>query len=70
MCLKAFVDSAGARDEAEARVRREPASAGPGETARVRFTLTDPAFSSGSAVVKLQLYDGRGKVLRVLRALR
>ena len=67
VCLKAFVDSAGARDEAAPRVRLEPTSAGPGETARVRFTLTDPAFSSGSAVVKLLLYDGRGKVLRVLR---
>ena len=67
VCLKAFVDSAGARDEAAPRVRLEPASAGPGKTARVRFTLTDPAFSSGSAVVKLLLYDRRGKVLRVLR---
>ena len=45
----------------------EPASARPGAGARVRFTLTDPAFSCGSAVVKLQLRDGRGRTLRELR---
>ncbi len=67
VCLKAFVDASGARDEAAPRVRLEPASASPHAGARVRFTLTDPAFSSGSAVVKLKLYDGRGGVLRVLR---
>jgi C1A family cysteine protease len=67
VCLKAFVDSSGRGDEAAPRVRLEPATAAPGKGARIRFTLTDPAFSSGSAVVKLKLYDGRGAVLRVLR---
>jgi hypothetical protein len=67
VCLKAFVDSAGERDEAPPRVHLEAATAAPGTGVRVRFTLTDPAFSSGSAVVKLQLRDGRGTVLRVLR---
>jgi C1A family cysteine protease len=67
VCLKAFVDSAGAGDEAAPRVRLEPATAPSAGGARVRFTLTDPAFSCGSAVVKLQLYDAGGRVLRVLR---
>ena len=67
VCLKAFVDSAGARDEAPPRVRLEPASARPGAGTRVRFTLTDPAFSGGSAVVKLWLRDASGQVLRKLR---
>ena len=67
VCLKAFVDSAGARDEAPPRVRLEPASAPPGAGTRVRFTLTDPAFSAGSAVVKLWLRDASGLVLRKLR---
>jgi C1A family cysteine protease len=67
VCLKAFVDAPGARDTAAPRVRLEPADAAPGKGVRVRFTLTDPPFSSGSAVVKLQVYDGRGKMLRVQR---
>ena len=67
VCLKAFVDSAGARDTAAPRVRLEPATARPGAGARIRFTLTDPAFSSGSAVVKLWLRDAGGRVLRQLR---
>ncbi len=67
VCLKAFVESAGARDEAAPRVRLEPASAAPRTAARVRFKLTDPAFSGGSAVVKLRLYDARGRLLRALR---
>jgi C1A family cysteine protease len=67
VCLKAFVDAAGARDTAAPRVHLEPADAAAGKGARVRFTLTDPPFSSGSAVVKLQVYDGRGKMLRVQR---
>ena len=67
VCLKAFVDAAGAHDEAAPRVRLEPANARPGAGARVHFTLTDPAFSSGSAVVKLWLRDAAGHVLRRLR---
>jgi C1A family cysteine protease len=67
VCLKAFVDSAGARDGAAPRVRVEAATAAAGGIARVRFTLSDPAFSSGSAVVKLRLVDGRGKTWRSVR---
>ena len=33
----------------------------PGAGTRVRFTLTDPAFSAGSAVVKLWLRDASGR---------
>ena len=66
VCLKAFVDSDGARDAAAPRVRVEPATAAPGRTARVHFTLSDPAFSSGSAVVKLSLVGG-GKTWRAVR---
>jgi C1A family cysteine protease len=67
VCLKAFVDSAAEGDTAPPRVRLEPATARPGAGARVRFTLTDPAFSSGAAVIKLWLRDARGRVLRHLR---
>jgi C1A family cysteine protease len=67
VCLKAFVDTAGARDTAPPRVRLEPATARPGAGVRIRFTLTDPAFSSGSAVVKLWLRDASGRTLRTLR---
>ena len=67
VCLKAFVDSAGGGDGAAPRVALEGARAGRGGGVRVRFTLTDPAFSSGSAVVKLWLRDGSGRVLRTLR---
>jgi len=34
---------------------------------RARFTLTDPAFSSASAVVKLWLRDAAGNALRTIR---
>ncbi len=67
VCLKAFVDSSGATDTAPPRVRLEGTTAVPATGVRVRFTLTDPSFSSGSAVVKLWLRNGSGRVLRTLR---
>ena len=67
VCLKAFVDAAAGADGAPPRVLLEQASARPGQGARVRFTLTDPAFSSGSAVIKLWLRDASGRTLRELR---
>lgn len=67
VCLKAFVDSDGRGDVAAPRVRLEPASAARSATVRLRFTLTDPAFSCGSAVVKLWLRDPAGRTLRQLR---
>ena len=67
VCLKAFVDAAAGGDVAPPRVVLEPSSARPGAGARVQFTLSDPAFSAGSAVVKLGLRDSRGRLLRTLR---
>ncbi len=67
VCLKAFVDATAGGDDAPPRVLVEPASARPGAGARVRFMLTDPAFSCGSAVIKLQVRDGHGRTLRELR---
>ena len=67
VCLKAFVDSSGARDSAAPRVRLQPATASSGAGTRVRFTLTDPPFSSGSAVVSLRLVSASGTTLRALR---
>ena len=67
VCLKAFVDSSGPGDVAAPRVRLQPATASPGGGTRIRFTLTDPAFSSGSGVVKLRLVNQTGTTLRMLR---
>jgi len=67
VCLKAFVDSSGGGDVAAPRVRLEPATARPRAGTRVHFTLLDPAFSSGSAVIKLWLEAPNGHVLRQLR---
>ena len=67
VCLKAFVSAAAGKDDAAPRVALEPASARAGARSRVHFTLTDPAFSGGSAVIKLQLRDARGRALRELR---
>ncbi len=67
VCLKAFVDSSGTADSAAPRVALERAQTAPAALVRARFTLTDPAFSSGSAVVKLRLRDSAGNVLRQLR---
>jgi C1A family cysteine protease len=67
VCLKAFVDATAGGDDAPPRVVLEPTPVRPGAGARVRFTLTDPAFSAGSAVVKLGLLGPRGRLLRTLR---
>ena len=67
VCLKAFVDSPGAPDTASPRVRLQPVTTSPGAGARVGFILTDPAFSSGSGVVKLSLVGANSAALRSLR---
>jgi C1A family cysteine protease len=67
VCLKAFVDSPGPGDTAAPRVRLALATASPGGGTRVRFSLTDPAFSSGSGVVELRLVGAGGTTLRKLR---
>ncbi len=48
-------------------MRLEPATARPRGGTRIHFTLLDPAFSSGSAVIKLWLRAPDGHVLRRLR---
>jgi hypothetical protein len=67
VCLKAFVDSSGAADGAAPRVALARTRAGSARSVRVPFTLTDPAFSSGSAVVRLWLRDARGNAVRMIR---
>jgi len=67
VCLKAFVTSDAAGDRAAPTVTLEGAEARPGSTARVRFTVNDPPFSSGSAVVRLWLRDARGRTVRTAR---
>ena len=67
VCLKAFVTAAGLGDRAAPRVALAGAEARRGGPARLRFTLTDPDFSCGSAVVKLWLRDQRGSALRQIR---
>lgn len=67
VCLKAFVDSAGEGDVAEPRATVQDSEARRGGTARVRFTLSDPAFSSGSAVVRLTLRTRAGRIVKGAR---
>ena len=67
VCLKAFVSASGAADRAAPEVVLTGAAAPAGSTAHVRFTLTDPPFSCGSAVVKLWLRDRHGTTLRQAR---
>ena len=67
VCLKAFVSASGPADRAAPRVMLEGTDARRGTGARVRFTLTDPPFSCGSAVVRLWLRDARGRTLRYAR---
>jgi len=67
VCLKAFVTAAGAGDDAAPTVAIEPSTAARGGIARIRFTLVDPPFSCGSAVVKLWLRDRAGRTLRQVR---
>jgi C1A family cysteine protease len=67
VCLKAFVTATGPRDKAAPRVVLEGANARRRSSARVFFTLTDPPFSCGSAVVRLWLRDARGRTVRSAR---
>lgn len=67
VCLKAFVTSRGSRDNAAPRARLESTAVSLGRPTRIHFRLADPAFSCGSAVVKLWLRDTRGRTLRSIR---
>jgi C1A family cysteine protease len=64
VCLKAFVDDpAGKGDTARPRAIVRGGTVRPGATATVRWRLTDPAFSSASAVVVLSVRDRGGTLL-------
>ena len=63
VCLKAFVDSTGAGDTQPPQVAVGGGAVRRGGVAAVRWRLTDPAFSSASAIVVLKVRDARGTVL-------
>jgi len=63
VCLKAFVDSAGAGDTAPPRVTVAGGVVRRGAMARVPWRLEDPAFSSASAIVLLTVRDVAGNVV-------
>jgi hypothetical protein len=62
VCLKAFVAAEGAGDRRAPVVKVTPTSVRRGGTARVRYRVTDPAFSSASATVTLSVITGGGVV--------
>ncbi len=63
VCLKAFVDADGAGDTRPPHVDLAGGVVPPGATARIRWGLRDPAFSSASAVVVLTVRDAAGRVM-------
>jgi hypothetical protein len=63
VCLKAFVDSAGAGDTSPPRVDVSGGAVRRGAVARVPWRLEDPAFSSASAIVVLTVRDAAGDVV-------
>ncbi|MGE5228697.1 MAG: lectin like domain-containing protein [Deltaproteobacteria bacterium] len=63
VCLKAFVDAAGAADRRAPRVEVRGDVVGRGAQAVIRWRLTDPAFSSASAIVELSLRDAAGRLV-------
>lgn len=67
VCLKAFMISDGAGDVRAPAVRLSTSAVRRGGTARVRYTVTDPAFSSASVTVTLAVVTGHGVVARATR---
>lgn len=67
VCLKAFVNARSGGDTKPPRVAVTAGAVRRGEVARVRWELSDPAFSSASAIVVMKVRDGRGKLLRTRR---
>ena len=63
VCLKAFVDASGAGDTRAPHVDVGGGEVRRGATARVHWRLTDPAFSSASAIVVLTMRDAGGGVV-------
>lgn len=67
VCLKAFVDGGQARDTKPPKVTLQSDVARVKGTANLRYTLTDPPFSSASAVVKLWVRTSSGRVVKKTR---
>jgi C1A family cysteine protease len=63
VCLKGFVDAAGAADTRAPRVAVRGGTVRRGAQAHIRWWLQDPAFSSGSAIVELSVRDAAGRVV-------
>ncbi len=62
VCLKAFVAAEGAGDLMAPTVKVSSTAVRRGGTARVRYRVVDPAFSSTSATVTLSVVSGHGVV--------
>ena len=62
VCLKAFVDAEGDADLLPPGVEVSATAVRRGATARVRYRVVDPAFSSASATVRLSVLSARGTV--------
>ena len=63
VCLKAFVNAAGAGDTRPPHVYLRGGIVRRGAKATIRWRLDDPAFSSGSAILELSLRDAGGRVV-------
>ena len=63
VCLKAFVDAAGVADRRAPRVEIRGDVVRRGAQAVIPWRLTDPAFSSASAIVELSLRDAAGRLI-------
>ena len=61
--LKAFVDASGARDTRAPRVRVRAGVVTRGARAHIRWRLSDPSFSSASAIIELLVHDRAGRVV-------
>ncbi len=60
VCLKAFVDAEGDADQLPPVVEVSASPVRRGATARVRYRVADPAFSSASVTVRLSVLTPRG----------
>jgi hypothetical protein len=67
VCLKAFVDAPAGRDRRAPKAHVRSAYARTGGTVRVRYGLSDPAFSCASAVVTIAVLGKDGSVLATTR---
>jgi C1A family cysteine protease len=63
VCLKAFVDAAGAGDTRPPHVELRGGTIRSGARATIRWRLDDAAFSSGSAILELSVRSAAGKLM-------